>query len=150
MKWMMILLLIVVSQSGRSQGSPADLSILNSLTGTWERTNGRPGKTYVEKWEQVHAGEFRGMGFFMQASDTTITERLRIVLSGSDIHYIADVPGNSGPTFFRFTKWETNHFVCENPSHDFPKKIEYQWNDRELKAVISGDGKSIVYLFRKT
>jgi hypothetical protein len=149
MKWLMMLFLFVFCDDAISQVTAADLSPLNWLIGTWERTNGRAGRTSFEKWEQVNPNEFRGTGFFVQGADTTITERLKIILSGNDLNYIADVPGNPEPVYFKVTKLELHHFICENPSHDFPKRIEYQWNENELKAIISGDGKFITYLFRK-
>jgi len=42
-----------------------------------------------------------------------------------------------------------NSFVCENPQHDFPKKISYLKEGNKIKATISGDGKSFDYLFEK-
>lgn len=149
MKWLMLLLSFMLSRYALSQVTTTDLSRLDWLVGTWERTNGRAGRTSFEKWEEVKPGELKGIGFFVQGADTTITERLKIVWSGNDLNYIADVTGNREPVFFRFTKLELHHFICENPSHDFPKRIEYQWNETELNATISGDGKSVTYRFRK-
>jgi hypothetical protein len=40
-------------------------------------------------------------------------------------------------------------FTCENPEHDFSKKIVYQKDGDKLKATISGDGGSIDYFFEK-
>jgi hypothetical protein len=40
-------------------------------------------------------------------------------------------------------------FVCENPGHDFPKKISYHVEGHKLKAQISGDGKSVDYIFER-
>jgi hypothetical protein len=76
-------------------------------------------------------------------------EKLRIVVRDGNLHYVADVPENKMPVYFPFVELKKNSFVCENPDHDFPKRISYSLEGTTLKATISGDGKSIHYLFEK-
>lgn len=38
-------------------------------------------------------------------------------------------------------------FVCENPQHDFPKKITYKLTGNHIYTTISGNGKTIPYNF---
>ena len=40
-------------------------------------------------------------------------------------------------------------FTGENPKHDFPKKIEYQWNEDSLWVTISDDERSVEFNFKK-
>jgi hypothetical protein len=62
---------------------------------------------------------------------------------------VADVKGNKDIVYFQFVSLGDDHFVCENPAHEFPKRIEYKLRGNQLQASISGDGKTIPYLFEK-
>ena len=67
-----------------------------------------------------------GLGLTMKGPDTVSFEKLKLIVKDENVFYIADVPENKGPVYFRVTEiWETS-FTCENPEHDFPKKITYQ------------------------
>jgi hypothetical protein len=85
----------------------------------------------------------------MQGEDTVFVEKIKIVVKDRELYYVADVPENKEPVYFKIVELGTTGFVCENPAHDFPKKISYQLSGADLKAQISGDGKSIDYLFTK-
>jgi Domain of unknown function (DUF6265) len=122
---------------------------LTWIEGTWIRTNAKPGKTAYEQWNK--SGEFtlRGKAFGIKGSDTTIFERTNLIIKDDAIYYVADVPENGKEVLFKLTSVTQDGFVCENPAHDFPKKISYQLTGSDLKATISGDGKSFDYLFTK-
>ena len=122
---------------------------LNWLVGTWNRINAKPGRSGVERWELASANDLRGFGINLQGGDTTFTEKLRIIIKDNNIFYVADVPDNQKLVYFKLTEITGSGFVCENPDHDFPKKISYQLDGKKLKAQISGDGKVIDYLFEK-
>ncbi|WP_315820030.1 hypothetical protein [Paraflavitalea speifideaquila] len=62
---------------------------------------------------------------------------------------MADVPQNKEPVYFKLTAITKDGFTCENPNHDFPKKIDYKLDGNKLRATISGDGKAIDYLFER-
>lgn len=123
---------------------------LEWLVGTWNRTNTKPGRSGYEQWEKIREDEFRGRGVTLKGVDTAFVEKLRIIMRNDTIYYVADVPENNKPVYFKLTEIFPDGFVCENPSHDFPKKISYHRNDQSLKAQISGDGKTIDYLFERT
>lgn len=127
----------------------ADFSKLTWLAGKWERTNVKPGRSGVEIWEMASPSEMKGRGISLKGSDTTFIEKLKIVSEKGTLFYVSDVPENKKPIYFRITEVSNNAFVSENPEHDFPKKISYQWDGSQLKATISGDGKSMDYFFRK-
>ncbi|HEV8284256.1 MAG TPA: DUF6265 family protein [Chitinophagaceae bacterium] len=122
---------------------------LDWLEGTWIRTNVKPGRSANERWIKVSATEWQGFGLNMKGQDTTLLEKLKLIIKDNTIYYVADVPENKQPVFFKLTEISENGFVCENPEHDFPKKISYQKEGNKLKATISGDGKSIDYFFEK-
>lgn len=124
-----------------------DISKVEWLAGTWKRTNAKPGKSSVEMWKKTSAKEMIGRAAHLNGTDTTFIEKLKIVPKDGKLFYVADVPENKTEIWFEFTSITDKGFVCENPKHDFPKKITYELNGTNLKATISGDGKSIDYLF---
>jgi len=122
---------------------------LNWLEGKWLNTNPEPGTTGYEQWSAVSANELKGEGKTMKAKDIVFQEKLKILIKDGAIYYVADVQENKEPVYFKFTELSDHGFVCENPEHDFPKQISYSLDGNKLKATISGDGKSIDFLFEK-
>jgi hypothetical protein len=128
----------------------SDFTKLSWLEGTWTRTNvTKPGRSAHERWEKSGEQELRGYGVTMQGQDTVFLEKITILIKDKAIHYVADVPQNQQPVYFKFTEITESGFVCENPDHDFPKKISYQLEGIKLKAQISGNGKAIDYWFER-
>lgn len=121
---------------------------LSWLTGTWNRTNVKAGRAAHERWIKTAEG-LQGWGVNLNGADTTFVEKLRIVTKEDKLYYVADVPENKALTWFLITEVSANTFTCENPQHDFPKKIVYQRDGNKLKATVSGNGKSIDYLFER-
>lgn len=122
---------------------------LTWLTGTWNRTNVKPGRKAHERWEMVGSHAMKGFGVTMKEQDTAFVEKLQLVIKDNKIWYVADVAHNKAPVFFELTAIANDGFTCENPAHDFPKKIVYKLNGDKLIATISGDGKAFDYLFER-
>ncbi|MBX2894391.1 MAG: hypothetical protein KF763_03050 [Cyclobacteriaceae bacterium] len=144
MKALLLLLLLAFSVSANAQS----LKEIEWLTGTWNRTNVKAGRSAHERWIKTAEG-LQGWGVNMNDTDTTFVEKLRIVIKGSKLYYVADVPQNRESTYFLITEVTPTSFTCENPQHEFPKKISYQLDGIKLKATISGNGKSMDYLFER-
>jgi len=125
----------------------ADLKNMEWLLGNWTRTNAQPGRSGVEVWQKLGPAEWKGRGISLRGADTTFVEKLKIVVEKGELFYVSDVPENPQPVYFKITQVTATGFVCENPAHDFPKKIEYWLQGENLKATISGDGKGVEYLF---
>lgn len=119
------------------------------LEGTWLRTNNRSGYTGTERWFKTSPFEFQGYGVTYKGADTLFVEKLRIAINEDRIYYIADVPENKQPVYFRLTEITKTGFTFENHDHDFPKKIVYEAENDILKATVSGNNKSLEYVFRK-
>lgn len=119
------------------------------LVGTWHRINGKTERSGIEIWKKISNTELHGRGIALKGNDTTFVERLKIVVKERDLYYVADVPENKGLVYFKFTQITDQGFTCENPDHDFPKKIQYELAGTQLKANISGNGNVIEYLFEK-
>lgn len=141
MKTLLLILLVALQTN--------DVSKLEWLNGTWTRTNAKAGRSGAEVWTKKSATEMTGRGITLKGTDTSYVEKIRIVVKDGKLFYVADVPQNKTETWFEFTEITEHGFVVENPKHDFPKKISYQLTGNELKATISGDGKSMDYLFVK-
>lgn len=149
-----LLALLIMCTVGTSQDISAETASnfkkLEWLVGTWSGTNiSKPGISYYETWEKVAQYELRGKGVTLQGQDTIFLEKISILVKDNTIYYVADVPENKGLVYFMFTEITESGFVCENPQHDFPKKITYQVEGINLKAQVSGNGKSLNYAFQK-
>jgi len=136
---------VVYGQSNAKQ----DFKKLKWLAGCWKRTDAKPGQNGRETWSASSATSFKGLGITMKGKDTVSLEKLSLIIKGNDIFYVADVTGNPKPVYFKMISITDNSFVCENPEHDFPKKICYKLTGNKIEASISGNGKSIPYNFIK-
>ncbi|TRW27094.1 hypothetical protein FMM05_00135 [Flavobacterium zepuense] len=143
-----VLLLITISIHGQTSQQQT-LSKIEWLTGKWNRTNGKPGQTGVENWIKQSRDKFVGNGITLKGRDTIFSEKLQIIAQKDGIYYVAYVEENKKPVYFKFTEISDTGFVCENATHDFPKKISYQMTGKKLKVVVSGNGKSIDFEFIK-
>jgi hypothetical protein len=122
---------------------------LEWLSGTWVRTNAPPNRNSNERWVKMSGSEWQGFGLTMKGQDTAYLERLKLIIKEDAIYYVADVPENKQPVYFKLTEISENRFVVENPEHDFPKKITYQKDGDKLKATISDNTKSVDYFFQR-
>ena len=127
-----------------------DLSKLRWLAGTWQSTDNKPGETDTETWQILSANAMTGTGITLKGKDTVFVEHLQLVVNGNNIYYMARVGKSTKAVPFKLTQLTASSFVCENPEHDFPKKISYQLVGDHIKASISGDGKTISYEFVRT
>ncbi len=126
-----------------------NVSELEWLIGSWTRTNTKPGRSALENWRKKSDTELTGRGVILRGVDTVFVEKIKIVVKEGELYYVADVPENKSEVYFRITEIGKEQFVCENPQHDFPKNIQYRREGDVLRAVISGDGKEVEYLFKK-
>jgi hypothetical protein len=127
-----------------------DFKKLDWLEGTWIRTNAKPGRSGHERWVKISDTEMHGWGVSMKGNDTSFVEKIKLVVKDDNIYYVADVPENKEPVYFKLIEITDNSFICENPQHDFPKRIEYRSEGTKLKATISGNERSIEYLFERS
>lgn len=139
----------VLTAQSTSKKTTDNFGKLQWMLGTWTRTTNEPGQSGIESWNKVSSSEFLGKGITMKGTDTLFVEKLKLTIKDDDIYYVSDVPENPSPVSFKITAIHSNGFTCENPSHDFPKKITYLLNGKSLKATISGDGKAVDFLFVK-
>ena len=145
----LLILLVITLGNVKGQSTTDKMKNLMWLEGTWSRLNNKTGQSGFERWTKSSSIELRGVGVTLKGTDTLFVEKLRILERDGDLYYVADVPENQKPVHFKLTNITSTEFVCENPAHDFPKKITYRRDKEKLTATISGDGKSVAFLFQK-
>ncbi|APG60958.1 DUF6265 family protein [Christiangramia salexigens] len=119
------------------------------LLGNWIRTNGAQNITTGENWKKLSETEYMGLGYNLKANDTSFKESIRLYKNKD--FWVYEVSGvNEQPTEFRMTSSGNNEFTLENSSNDFPKKIQYTYNEKSLKATISDNNRSIIFEFSRS
>ena len=118
---------------------------LRALVGNWKM--GKDAKVIYEDWKMISEKELFGRSYTIRANDTLIFEEMRIVefsLEPSDIAFIAKVKNQNGNKEVPFSLRSLNNrtFTFENPDHDFPQRVIYQFiSSDSLHAWIEGTQK---------
>lgn len=145
-RWLFVLAVCVFSLQGVVKVFEIELD-LSKLSGTWQNT--KSPNTY-EKWEASEEAILVGKGYKVAGGKEALLEELRILKAGGNWYYEATVSHNPAPVRFKLTSQEENKWVFENPEHDFPQKIVYEWlSDTELKAYVSAGQKGFEINFKK-
>lgn len=116
----------------------ARVSQLQWLSGCWGYSSG--GSSYEEIWLPPTQNSMLGLSRRVSEDGYTRSfEFLRIVTSGGGgFDYVAQ-PGGNPPTRFTALDIKPNRIVFDNPLHDFPKKIIYEFRaPDQLHARIEG------------
>lgn len=145
-----ILAVAMLPGCGQANRESKALEQMGWLVGTWERMNMKPTETAFETWTRESSIKFAGKGVTLRDQDTVFVETLNLSFKDEKLYYVAEVSHNEEPTYFEVTRVTDSGFVCENPQHDFPKKISYTLDGNRLTVVISGDGKSVPFQFLKS
>lgn len=150
MKYILTTILVFFFVAAEAQVSATDFKKLYWLEGTWTQTNLKtPGRTSTESWSKKDDALLIGRNILLQGRDTLSVEKATLLIKDGAIYYVADVPQNKAAVYFKLIALSETAFVCENKMHDFPKKISYTLLGNILKATVSGNGKSIDYIFKK-
>ncbi len=129
--------------------SQQKLKTMEWLLGDWVRSNSKPGTAGFESWKKTGDQGWQGRGWSMKGADTTFVEVLRIITKDNKLYYVADVPENNKPVYFEITSVTQDSFTCENPSHDFPKKIYYHFDGTKIHARVSAGTQGIDFVFER-
>lgn len=149
-RYLTFLLILICSGITPAQ-TPSHIEDLGWLVGNWKRTNNKPGQKGTERWTIDPDIGLLGYGVTTTVKDTLFIEKMRIVPGDNNaLYFVADVIENPKPVYFKITAVHQNEFTCENPQHDFPKRLHYKRKMKMLYVTVSGNGKSIDYTFEKT
>lgn len=131
--------------------SCADQNTVNFdfLIGTWKIE----GKEQYETWMKDSNNDLFGHAYEINKNQKTILESIAIKKIDNQLIYEATVPNqNEGRTIqFILSRDVKSYYSFENPTHDFPKKIEYHRNsENEIEIRVKGDeGKGFSYTLLK-
>nr|WP_297306288.1 DUF6265 family protein [uncultured Flavobacterium sp.] len=119
------------------------------LLGNWERLNDNSEHKTFENWYKINETEYSGTGFTLKNGDTISQEEMLLAKQNNEWNLSVSIPSNKEATVFKVTSISENTFICENQTNDFPKKIEYWFEDANLKATISNPEREIKFIFEK-
>jgi 2-iminobutanoate/2-iminopropanoate deaminase len=108
------------------------------FTGTWSLIN-KKGELMGETWIKKDGSSIAGKSYMVKSADTTMLETVDLVKEGGDIFYIPVAYGQNDdkPVRFKLTSCTGSVYTFENPEHDFPKRIVYDFiSNDELYAYI--------------
>jgi 2-iminobutanoate/2-iminopropanoate deaminase len=108
------------------------------LTGTWTMIN-KKGNLMGETWKKKNDYSMIGKSYMVKGADTTILETVDLLQDGTDMFYIPVAFGQNDdkPVRFKLTSCTGTVYTFENPAHDFPKRIVYNFiSNNELHAYI--------------
>ncbi len=113
---------------------------LRWMLGNWISAGEK--STTRESWKEVGANAFQGTGNVTSKKDDNVlqSEALLLVEMSGEVFYLAKVKENQYPVPFKLTASSANHAVFENPTHDFPKKLEYRLTGKSKLSVTVSDG----------
>ncbi len=123
------------------------------LAGTWALT--KPSGTIMgETWVAKNDSTMAGKSFMIKNGDSSILETVQWVKDGKNMFYIPIAYGQNSdePVFFKLTSITGTAYIFENPAHDFPKRIVYDFiNSNTLHAYIDDgtDKKRQHYHYKK-
>lgn len=130
MKILLLWLLSVAQAEG-------DVQSLGWMAGCWEVRNPSGTFSIEEMWTRPAGGTMLGAGRTIRDGKTIFSEFLRIAAEGGKLTYFARV-GTTGVTPFPLLKMTDSEVVFENPTHDFPQRIQYRKVAGGLIARIEG------------
>jgi hypothetical protein len=155
-----IAVLLLIFSASIQQTNAQKIKTLRNIDwieGKW-MMEGKKGNTY-EEWKIIDDNRMEGRGYKVFKRDTSSRETLEIVIENGEVFYIATVKdqNNGEPVRFKMTDGNRRHLDFENPEHDSPKKIKYQWkqNDHYIVELVvpvkpgSKKDKTIVMSFKK-
>lgn len=119
------------------------------LIGNWRRTNDQEDKSTYETWQKKSDSEYSCFSYTLQNKDTIWQEKVQLIKSGEGWRYDVRGEGETKPSKFKLTTIEKTGFVCENQLNEFPKFIEYNRKEENLKAKIWSDEMEVFFEFEQ-
>lgn len=132
--------------------STAQKAHFNQLEGQWLMQNNR--NQWLESWQKQEKG-WSGKMLRIQAGDSTLAESIRLAADSVGWFYEATTAGQpeQGAVKFRLVAASKKRWVFENPQHDYPQRIVYEFvGSDSLVASISaltGPEKLVFFRFKR-
>ncbi|MGB2733780.1 MAG: DUF6265 family protein, partial [Saprospiraceae bacterium] len=109
------------------------------LQGQWLMNT--PRGQIMESWRVLSSNNILGHTYSISNGDTSLIESINLLKESDGIYYVPIVKDqNQGKaTRFKMTSAQKNTFVFENHTHDFPKRIVYDFKSPDiLHAWVDG------------
>ncbi|MBK7607997.1 MAG: RidA family protein [Saprospiraceae bacterium] len=109
------------------------------LQGQWLMNT--PRGQIMESWSVLSSNNILGHTYSISNGDTSLIESINLLKESDGIYYVPIVKDqNQGKaTRFKMTSAQKNTFVFENHTHDFPKRIVYDFKSPDiLHAWVDG------------
>jgi hypothetical protein len=121
-------------------GECRTLGSLEWLLGEWVADGAK--STFRESWTARGPQTWEGRGVETSKADPAKAsgEALRLVEMADGVFYLSKVTHNELPVAFRLSECANGHFVFVNPSHDFPKRLDYVREGEDRLKVRVSDG----------
>ena len=104
------------------------------MAGCWEQKSGE--KWVEECWTGARGGQMMGSSRTGKGETLQIFEHMRITADASGTSFCALPKGQSGGCF-KATKVAETEIIFENEAHDYPQRIRYWRDGKDLAAEIS-------------
>jgi hypothetical protein len=126
------------------EGAP----VLDRLIGTWRLAE----EEQFELWTKNEDGSYTSRMYSVAGNDTTTLEEVKVVKDGDKWNFITLVKGQNNGKAVTFTSSILKDTIVqfENPSHDFPRIINYRIeSDHNMQAFIAGTNDTIYFNFAR-
>ena len=122
-----------------------NLDSFSWLVGSWEMKK-KNGTSRLEMWNKYDQNTLKGDGLKVSGTDTTLLEHIELAFIDNDIWYIPTVPdqNNAMPVKFKLVSQDSPTYIFENPQHDFPQRIVYEYQPLSMHASQAGDKLSVI------
>jgi hypothetical protein len=131
----MKLLLIAAAVAAAPAPVAQDTPDLAWLSGRWLTES--EGQWTEEAWTAPRGGVMLGTGLSGEGAGAKSFEFMRIARDAEGALTFWGAPEGRPPVPFRWESGGARHAVFVNPGHDYPQRIVYKSNGRELFATIS-------------
>lgn len=133
---------IMMSLAALVAATTGDISSLSWLSGAWMQ-KGAEERWAEEYWTPPRGHIMIGAGLSGQGKSTRGFEHMRIVADGEGRIAFYGMPGGAPAVAFRMVQQKPGHIIFENAAHDFPQRVSYRLNGKQLIATVSKiDGSS--------
>jgi len=125
-----MLLMIVAAMTAEA----VQLTLPGWMAGCWEQKS--EGSWVEECWTSVRAGQMMGSSRTGKGETLQFFEHMRIT-SESGVATFCALPKGQAGACFKATKVTASEVVFENEAHDYPQRIRYWRDGKDLVAEIS-------------
>ena len=102
-----------------------------------------------EEWTKHGDNSLKGISYTLKNGEFKLSEYLDIKVINKEVYYIPTVIGQNYNQEIRFKlrKFDKS-YIFENPLHDFPKVIQYNFKNKDTLGIVVGDGANKKFSYR--